>query len=366
MTLPSPGPDVVSVLLRSMRHLRFLELHLGRCSSQAAAIVNACLHVEDVMLHSSTSGAVNATELQQLDASELDQLQKPALLTGLSQLRRLTLNNCTMGPVEGHRRAGELQFHDWDGSLLATEHNTVLATAERNIEAIQRCRQHRTSQLLPNCLAMRQLQELIVSVGPWDIANEMLYDVGSRFPQLTCLEIHFDSHSERADWCDEYKPGQEDAYENECDLDEKAQWGRLGLSCIRHDALRELHLFGSHPDADDGAEWSGPQHRMVIECPELRTFTITGDGSANLDRVELDSPKLLDISINASGTCAELFVLMRAQPTNRRRLSIREEECRFGGPVSSPWPVELLPAMRGLLALEPRMHIELRKSPGQD
>ncbi|KAK9803649.1 hypothetical protein WJX72_008169 [[Myrmecia] bisecta] len=41
--------------------------------------------------------------------------RRPALLAGLSQLRCLTLNNWGIGKVEGYRRAGELQFHDWDG-----------------------------------------------------------------------------------------------------------------------------------------------------------------------------------------------------------------------------------------------------------
>ncbi|KAK9803648.1 hypothetical protein WJX72_008169 [[Myrmecia] bisecta] len=58
-----------------------------------------------------------------------------------------------------------------------------------------------------------------------------------------------------------------------------------GLSQLRCLTLNNWGIGkveGYRRAASTGQVRSGPWHHMVIECPELRTFTITSDGAEDL------------------------------------------------------------------------------------
>ncbi|KAK9803670.1 hypothetical protein WJX72_010400 [[Myrmecia] bisecta] len=199
LALTPPGQAITLRLLANMRQLRVLWMLLG--DADFGVMLKATQHVEEVTLHGANytdtfaKGRMRAEDADPmcneptLAASLTEQpngspsnLPQRMRILRVDRLRSLTLLNCN---IQG--------FNELAGEDSAT------------IDQMMAFREPWSSQLPPALLQMVHLEELTINVGPYNIGNNVLGDVGNRFPQLRRLQVHFDAFSVRPTGPENYR-----------------------------------------------------------------------------------------------------------------------------------------------------------------
>ncbi|KAK9820294.1 hypothetical protein WJX72_008672 [[Myrmecia] bisecta] len=261
----------------------------------------------------------------------------PVLLTNMPHLRvvhlALHLYECDIRKVvEACKHATEvtLDFRtSWDvadwGDTLAQWHGHH----DDDDDDIDNHRNEPVVTMRPVTGLPARLTSLTLSVGPCDVANELLGRVGSAFPSLRTLSVHY-TNAERPDWFElvdeEYTNRQLDyqwcmvRYDQH---DDRTHWRAAGLGLIAHKQLRHLELRAANVESAEPSEYEKssraaaglpgtPAFQISIDCPRLHTLVISGaQPRARFERYRLACPELAEVIVEA-GVCGDSEQLLRS------------------------------------------------------